>query len=190
MPTEFDRIQGCLFGLAFGDAYGAPTEFLSVAEIINRWSPDGPTELTGHPIRVTDDTQMTIAVGEALLAAKASGEISPTTLEEKFCKAFVEWFRSPENNRAPGMTCLRACARLEAAMPWIEATEASSKGCGANMRVAPVGLLDIQGEFLSPSTRSAIAQFQSAITHGHPTALAASDLIHWKLSFRVFPQVY
>jgi len=176
MQTALNHIQGCLFGLAFGDALGAATEFLSVDEIVNRWPPDGPRELYGNPVRVTDDTQMTIAVGEALLAAKASGDISPVTIEEKLRKAFVEWFRSPENNRAPGMTCLSACARLETDLTWIAATEASSKGCGANMRVAAVGLLDIQENFLSPSTRSALAQFQSALTHGHPTALAASYL--------------
>src|SRR5436190_5566343 len=176
MPTALERIQGCLLGLAFGGAFGAPTEFLSVDEIVNRWPPDGPAVLTGNPVRVTDDTQMTIAVGEALLAAKASGNLARPSLEEKFRAAFVEWFRSPENNRAPGMTCLRTCARLEEGKAWIEATDPSSKGCGANMRVAPVGLLDIQGDFLAPSSRSALAQFQSAMTHGHPTALAASDL--------------
>jgi ADP-ribosylglycohydrolase len=80
---------------------------------------------------------------------------------------------SPDNNRAPGMTCLSACRRLmDKAMPWQKATVLSSKGCGANMRVAPVGLL--LGE--EPATRAAIAQFQAALTHGHPTGLAASDL--------------
>jgi ADP-ribosylglycohydrolase len=183
MQTELSRIQGCLFGLAFGDALGAPTEFLSVDEILSRWPPDGPWELYGNPAHVTDDTQMTIAVGEALLAAKASADISPASLEDKLRNAFVEWFHSPENNRAPGMTCLRACARLEEGMTWIAATETSSKGCGANMRVAPVGLLDIQENFLNPSTRSALAQFQSALTHGHPTALAASDLTAFTINY-------
>jgi ADP-ribosylglycohydrolase len=39
------------------------------------------------------------------------------------------------------------------------------------MRVAPVGLLSVE-----PPLRAAIAQFQAAMTHGHPTGLAASDL--------------
>lgn len=185
MESDFNRIQGCLFGLAFGDAFGASTEFLSVNEIVNRWPPAGPSELFGNPIRVTDDTQMAIAVGEALLEVKDLPTFSQTVLEEKLRRAFVEWLRSPENNRAPGMTCLRSCERLEEGKEWIEATEPSSKGCGANMRVAPVGLLDIQGRYLNESTRSAIAQFQAALTHGHPTALAASDLTAFTITYLV-----
>ena len=42
------------------------------------------------------------------------------------------------------------------------------------MRVAPVGLLSLDAS--SVDSVSAIAQFQAALTHGHPTALAASDL--------------
>jgi len=61
-------------------------------------------------------------------------------------------------------------------IPWHEATVANSKGCGANMRVAPVGLLPLGIDGLTETTRAAIAQFQAALTHGHPTALAASDL--------------
>src|SRR4051812_44065731 len=42
------------------------------------------------------------------------------------------------------------------------------------MRVAPVGLLALQG--VPAEVRGGVAQFQAALTHGHPTALAASDL--------------
>ena len=44
------------------------------------------------------------------------------------------------------------------------------------MRVAPVGLLPTGKNGIPEATRAAIAQFQAALTHGHPTALAASDL--------------
>src|SRR5258708_16447251 len=44
------------------------------------------------------------------------------------------------------------------------------------MRVARVGLLPPGKDGLTDSPRAAIAQFQAALTHGHPTALAASDL--------------
>lgn len=171
-----ERVEGCLFGLAFGDALGAPTEFLTVAEILSRWPPDGPRELTGQPIRVTDDTQMALAVGEALARAVVRRDLSPGTVESLVRSAFVEWLNSPDNNRAPGMTCLRACEALETGRPWLEATHKSSKGCGANMRVAAVGLLDPEAHGLGEAGRAALAQFQAALTHGHPTALAASDL--------------
>lgn len=168
------RASGCLFGLAFGDALGAATEFLSIDEILARFPPNGPEQLEGDPARVTDDTQMALAVGEALM--QATRPYTPAALERRLRQTFVAWLRSPENNRAPGMTCLRACEGLEKGLPWHEATVASSKGCGANMRVAPVGLLPGGKQGIPESTRAAIAQFQAAMTHGHPTALAAADL--------------
>ena len=74
------------------------------------------------------------------------------------------------------MTCLGACEGLAEGRPWYEATVTSSKGCGAIMRVAPVGLLSEERDGVTATTRAAIAQFQAALTHGHPTALAAADL--------------
>ncbi|GHO75056.1 hypothetical protein KSD_28270 [Ktedonobacter sp. SOSP1-85] len=171
------RASGSLFGLAFGDALGADTEFISVEQISAKYGPEGPGELQGNPARVTDDTQMTLAIGEALLAAKKP--YSADTLEEPLRAAFIAWDRSPDNNRAPGNTCLQACEGLARNLPWQNATVISSKGCGANMRVAPVGLLRTEQDEATPETRAAIAQFQAALTHGHPTALAASDLTAW-----------
>jgi ADP-ribosylglycohydrolase len=46
------------------------------------------------------------------------------------------------------------------------------------MRVPPVGLLP----GVDSLTRAGIAQFQAALTHGHPTALAASDLTAFTLA--------
>ncbi len=170
------KIAGCLFGLALGDAFGAPTEFLSVNEILGRWPINGPVDLTGDPIRVTDDTQMALAVGEALGEAISRRDLSRQAVESLLRVAFVKWLNSPDNNRAPGMTCLQACENLEAGKPWIKATVKHSKGCGANMRVAAVGLLTTEAHRVGERECAAIAQFQAALTHGHPTALAASDL--------------
>ncbi len=166
---DSERVQGCLFGMAFGDALGADTEFLNVAGILKRYPPTGPQDISGNPARVTDDTQMALAVGEALMTAPRP--YAPDTLEVELRRTFVDWCDSPENNRAPGVTCLTACEKLMEGKRWQEASQISSKGCGANMRVAPVGILDVD-----EVTRAAIAQFQAAMTHGHPTGLAAADL--------------
>lgn len=174
MTTIKQRASGCLFGLALGDALGARTEFLSVSRILESFPPDGPKEPEGDPALVTDDTQMTLAVGEALLLAPRPYHVS--TLEPVLRQSFVAWNNSPDNNRAPGMTCMTACEHLAQGLPWYQATVAHSKGCGANMRVAPVGLLPVGQDDMTPRTRAAIAQFQAALTHGHPTALAAADL--------------
>ncbi len=86
-------------------------------------------------------------------------------------RRFVAWALSPDNNRAPGRTCMRACAALEDGYRWQRATVPGSKGCGANMRVQPVGLLDVDDD-----TLAGVAQLQAGMTHGHPTALAAAEL--------------
>jgi ADP-ribosylglycohydrolase len=158
-----------LFGLAYGDSLGKPTEFQTYAEIVAEYGTDGPRRLTGHPALVTDDTQMALAVGEGILAA---GEFTPAALAPAWRDAFVAWASSPDNNRAPGMTCLRACGLLAEGRSWIESSQIGSKGCGANMRVAPVAL--VPG--LSDDEIAGGAQLQAGLTHGHPTGLVASEL--------------
>jgi ADP-ribosylglycohydrolase len=168
------RASGCLFGLALGDALGADTEFLSYDAILRRFPVDGPQMPSDNPIRVTDDTQMTLAVGNAL--QEAAQPYTTNTLKEPLRQAFVTWNTSPDNNRAPGVTCMDACNKLATGLPWQQCSVIGSKGCGANMRVAPVGLLSIGTDGVTVETRAAIAQFQAALTHGHPTGLAAADL--------------
>jgi ADP-ribosylglycohydrolase len=171
------RLSGSLFGLAFGDALGAATEFIRyVDDILDWWPPEGPWDLWGDPIPVTDDTQMAIAVGRALVAVLSDDVPTPARLESLLRNEFVRWLESPDNSRSPGRTCLVACGRLAAGERWIDATVPGSKGCGGNMRVAPVGLLALARPDIPDHVRAAVAQFQCALTHGHPTALAASDL--------------
>ncbi|MFB4309149.1 ADP-ribosylglycohydrolase family protein [Actinomadura sp. GTD37] len=166
------RASGAMFGLAYGDSLGAPTEFLTMEQINRRFGEHGPAQPDGDPALVTDDTQMAIAVGLALLDALANPPFTPGLVAPMWRRRFVDWLNSPDNNRAPGNTCLRACRSLEAGKPWVQATVADSKGCGANMRVAPVGL----APGLTDETRAGASQLQAALTHGHPTGLAASEL--------------
>ncbi|MBX9398566.1 ADP-ribosylglycohydrolase family protein [Streptomyces sp. TRM72054] len=163
---------GSLLGLALGDALGFPTEFNNVPSILAKFGPWRQMELP-TPAIVTDDTQMTLALGRGLRTAMDRGVLGPAELAEPVRQEFIAWNRSPENNRAPGNTCIRACVLLEQPdRPWQDAGQIHSKGCGANMRVAPIGL--VPG--LSDEQRAGAAQLQAALTHGHPTALAASDL--------------
>jgi len=105
-------VRGSLYGLAYGDALGAPTEFLTVPAIEQCYGPDGPPDIgTG---RVTDDTQMALAVGWALRDVKA---LEPEPLATALRIRFVAWADSPDNDRAPGRTCLQACAGLSRGLP-------------------------------------------------------------------------
>ncbi len=80
------RYVGCIVGLAVGDALGYPAEFRSRAQILEEIGADGIADFIAledsrftrpmflgpdHPPGTfTDDTQMSIAVAEALLAAR------------------------------------------------------------------------------------------------------------------------
>jgi ADP-ribosylglycohydrolase len=171
-PVHKRAATGALIGLALGDALGYPTEFHDVPAILAKYGPWRELELP-TPALVTDDTQMTLSLGKGMRTAMDRGVLGPEQMERPVREEFVDWYQSPENNRAPGNTCLRACSLLMAEdRPWQDASQIDSKGCGANMRVAPVGL----APGLSDEQRAGAAQLQSALTHGHPTALAASDL--------------
>src|SRR5690606_40772943 len=66
-------------------------------QIIQRYGPAGPRELAGDPARVTDDTQMALAVAWALREVATP---TPDALEAELRRRFVAWSTSPDNNRA------------------------------------------------------------------------------------------
>ena len=84
-------------------------------------------------------------------------------------RRFVEWYFGPENNRAPGEATGIGCTNLRDGLPWRTAGKEGSKGCGANMRVAPIGLyfddLDLVAD---------VASDQALLTHRHPAASEGS----------------
>ncbi|MFI7011027.1 ADP-ribosylglycohydrolase family protein [Streptomyces sp. NPDC050145] len=170
-PTK-NPATGSLLGLALGDALGFPTEFNDVPSILAKLGPWRDMDLPRPRAHITDDTQMALAVARALRTGMGRGTLGPKRFERPLREEFVDWYHSPDNNRAPGNTCLTACRLLDSDRHWHQATQIHSKGCGANMRVTPLGL--VPG--LSDAQRSGAAQLQSALTHGHPTALAASEL--------------
>jgi ADP-ribosylglycohydrolase len=170
MPS-LDKFQGCIVGLAIGDALGRPTEFIhSMEQIREQFGREGVMdfEADSHPAGAyTDDTQMSLCVARALIKA---GHRSLDELMEVMAAEFVQWSRSPENNRAPGTTCMTGCDRLRAGTPWQTAGVAGSKGCGSAMRTAPIGLCFHHDE----DRLIEVARASSLATHGHPTALASA----------------
>ena len=120
------KFLGCIVGLAVGDALGYPAEFRLRSQILEEIGPQGITDFVAlkdprfsrphftspdHPPgRYTDDTQMTVAVAEALLDA---GEHTLDALMDDVGRRFVEWAESADNNRMPGGTCMKGCRNIE-----------------------------------------------------------------------------
>jgi ADP-ribosylglycohydrolase len=164
--SERSKSRAILHGLALGDALGWPTEFISLPQIKSKYGEKG-IQAPPDPAIFTDDTQMTLALLRALLKYPA-GPIEP--LMGEVVREFIEWARSPENNRAPGNTCMAAIRNLEEGMPWRYAGIPHSKGCGSAMRVAPVGYLYQH----DPERLREVAHATGVATHRHPTGDAAA----------------
>jgi ADP-ribosylglycohydrolase len=161
-----EQVLGMIYGLALGDALGGPVEFWDLKGIRERYGAGGIQE-PPDPALFTDDTQMTLAVAEALIAA---GREDLGAIMASVSREFVAWLRSPENDRAPGGACLYGARQLEAGVPWWRSGKPNSKGCGAAMRVAPIGYL-YQHDL--PKLRR-VAAASALTTHHHPTARLAA----------------
>jgi ADP-ribosylglycohydrolase len=162
-----DRASAILYGLALGDALGAPVEFFTLPQIRETYGTHGITE-PPNPALYTDDTQMTFALTEGLLDAGLDAPID--TQMQAVGSRFIDWLNSPDNDRAPGRTCISGVERYESGIRWDQAGLDHSKGCGSAMRVATVGYF-----FQLDETRlREVAVATSMITHRHPTAIAAA----------------
>ncbi len=161
------QAEAILFGLALGDALGAPTEFMPLTEIKQTYGSKGIQE-PPNPALYTDDTQMTLALTEGLLDVGLKADLD--TQMSAIGRRFVVWRNDLENHRAPGMTCIRAVERFESGYSWREAGIANSKGCGSAMRVATIGYLYQHDE----QRLREVTEASGLITHGHRTAVAAS----------------
>ncbi|MBW1801344.1 MAG: ADP-ribosylglycohydrolase family protein [Deltaproteobacteria bacterium] len=99
---DLDKAKGIIYGLVVGDALGRPAEFLHLESIKENYGENGIQDLP-EPALYTDDTQMSVAIAEALVK---SGEKDVESIMEAVKGEFIKWLHSPENNRAPGRTCL------------------------------------------------------------------------------------
>ena len=166
VSIAIDKCKGMLFGLAIGDALGRPTEFMSLKNIQSKYGPDGIQDLPEQAL-YTDDTQMTIAIAEALIR---TGDQDLETIMDAVKDEFIKWRNSPENNRAPGNACLAGVSNMERGVHWSESGVPDSKGCGSAMRVAPIGYFYQH----DPDKLMQVARASGLCTHGHRTAVAAS----------------
>jgi ADP-ribosylglycohydrolase len=175
MFTTIDRATACLKGVAVGDAIGKQTEGLSPADVL-RWYPQGIRGFEGPPGAIipryagnskrewrigetTDDTERTIAVGRAIASARHVSHVN-IGREMLGCTKSVH----------PGVRSLWEFH--QAADPMRIA--ADHNGCGAAVRVSPVGIVhtpDALDELVTGAHEASIS------THGGSLAIAAAAAV-------------
>lgn len=100
--TSLDRIRGCLFGGAVGDALGYPVEFMGETEIFTRFGKDGiqeylPDRRSGKAL-ISDDTQMTLFTANGLLVGDTRGKMRgiQSWPRNYVATAYQDWLRTQE----------------------------------------------------------------------------------------------
>lgn len=153
------QILAILLAGAIGDAVGAHAEGSS--------SPSLPHDET--PLRITDDTQLTLATAESITEHRQ-------ILPEKIAERFTLWYRQ-RRFTGLGSSTLKALRELDAGGHWatVGAVGERAAGNGAAIRIAPLAfLLDPENDLDRRTIRDVCR-----ISHRHDEAyLGALALIH------------
>jgi ADP-ribosyl-[dinitrogen reductase] hydrolase len=160
-----ERARGAYLGLAIGDALGATVEFMTPREIRAAFARQGGVhkEMIGggwlklKPGQVTDDTTMSLALGEAILDGDGKVEALASA------QAFDRWMRGKPVDI--GNTVRRNLIRFrQTGLPAAPISEYDA-GNGAIMRLLPVALCT-----LGRAETEIITAFeaQAHVTHNNP----------------------
>lgn len=169
MPTSDsdiqDRALGAFQGLAVGDALGATVEFMTRGEIKAKYGIHnrivGGGWLRLRPGQVTDDTEMSLALGRAILRTNGFDA-------REACEEWAAWLRDRPID--VGATCRRGISRyMRHGTVWTPPADTDG-GNGAAMRNLPVVLATLGNETLLGEWSLA----QAHVTHNHPLSDAAT----------------
>jgi ADP-ribosyl-[dinitrogen reductase] hydrolase len=163
--VTLDRALGAYLGFAVGDALGATVEFLTSSEIAQRYGVHariiGGGWLNLKPGQVTDDTEMTLCVGRAILEA-GGWDL------RLVCEEFAAWLKKVPID--VGNTCRRGIRRYIVEGTLQTLYHEGDAGNGALMRNLPVALATIGDD--DRFHRWTVEQCH--ITHHHPLSDGAT----------------
>lgn len=162
-PLSFeDRLTGVLLGTAAGDALGLPAEGLSPARIRRRWGGEWRMRLVAGRGMVSDDTEHTMMVAQALLATTG-----PETFQRSLAWKLRWWLLALP--AGVGLATARACIKLWMGIPPAR-SGVKSAGNGAAMRSALLGVY-WAGE---PEQRRKWVEASARLTHTDERAVIAA----------------
>lgn len=163
-----------LLELAIGDAYGAGFEYADEAFVQRHNDLSRYVRHPRHAIEpgaYTDDTQMSLAVTEAIISGAAW---APEALASRFVEVFK---RDPREGYATGF--YHFLQHVRDGKQFIQEIKASSDKSGAAMRAAPLGVYPTIPLVIERCT------VQATLTHNIPdginAALAAALMSHYFL---------
>ncbi|HWV14803.1 MAG TPA: ADP-ribosylglycohydrolase family protein [Cellvibrio sp.] len=134
-----DRLQGCLVGLACGDAVGTTLEFRKRGSFtpISDMVGGGPFNLL--PGQWTDDTSMALCLAHSLLLKK---EFDPIDQMNRYCDWYHHGYMSSTGTCFDiGGTVRQALDNyLQTQYPFSGAVDDRSSGNGSLMRIAPIAI--------------------------------------------------
>ncbi|MBT1076256.1 ADP-ribosyl-[dinitrogen reductase] hydrolase [Geobacter grbiciae] len=170
------RARAAFIGLAVGDALGAPVEFMTAGEIRSKHGVlreiVGGGWLQLKPGQVTDDTEMSLCVARAIVAA---GGWSLRGIAEEF----AGWLRTKPVD--VGDTCRRGIRNFMLKGILETPFNQWDAGNGAAMRMLPAALYTLGDDDLLQ--RCALEQ--ARITHNHPlsdaTCITLGRIVHLAL---------
>ncbi len=172
LSTE-QRALGAYLGFAIGDALGATVEFMTKGEIEAKYRIHrqiiGGGWLYLAPGQVTDDTEMSLAIGRSLVRCR-------TFDIRDICQELGAWLKTGPVD--VGNTCRRGLRRfLTSGTVQGEFCDGDA-GNGGAMRILPVTL----AAWRQPDVAADWALSQARITHHHPLSDAASQSFSRMLS--------
>ena len=163
-----------LVEIAIGDAYGAGFEYVKPRIVAERNTLAAYVQHPRHAIapgRYTDDTQMSIAVAEALVSG---APFSRELLADRFVQAFK---RDPREGYAAGFFAF--LSQVSDGADFLATIKPDSYKSGAAMRAAPLGIIADVPELIEKT------KLQARITHDTPdgvnAAVAAALATHFCL---------
>jgi ADP-ribosyl-[dinitrogen reductase] hydrolase len=164
------RAEAAYLGLALGDALGATVEFMTPREIRDKFGVHkeirGGGWLRLRPGSVTDDTTMSLSLGEAILAD--GGRVEPLSCAQ----AFDAWMRAKPVDI--GNTVRRNLVAFRRSGEPVAPPSEHDAGNGAAMRVLPVALATLGRD--ESAVRAAV-RAQSHVTHNNPDSDAAAEFL-------------
>ena len=164
------RAEAAYLGLALGDALGATVEFLTPREISYQYGVHreicGGGWLGIKPGQVTDDTTMSLALGNGILAD--GGKVQALSC----ARAFDAWMHGKPVDI--GNTVRRNLLAFRRSGNPVAVASEHDAGNGAAMRVLPVALATLA---LDESEVRLAVRAQAHVTHHNPVSDAACEFI-------------